>query len=243
MRNSVVASTPTFYDTIQSLIVPDSYFPLRETSGSVANDEGTLGNDGTITGLVLNSTAGPDGYNYMRSAGTSGHMVSIPDNALYTPSTNGGLTVGFMYQPTGTPGTQLVIASKFNNEWNIMAGAFTDYTEIYAQIVTTGGGNARGRYGAGGFVAGSWVLGVVKFAATTTGFPLLNVDGSNVSGTTIGSGTGGGDGTNPVRLFSRASGSAAGQLVGSLAHVWIKTGLVSDADLTTLAANAAANGW
>lgn len=227
---------------------PTSYFQLRETSGTNADDLGSLANDGTYgANANLAVRAGPTGdggYAYPDSTAGGGlsEGVSIPDNNAYTPSAVGGLTVGcLVYFDAIT--TDHCIVAKFGSgvsarewRWEIVSDG-----RMFVETNTAAGGTARRRITATGFATtGAWHLGIVRFDSSLTAFPTLRYDGANITGTTSGSGTAQGNTAAVVTAMVRGS---AAPMNGSVAHVFTISGMLSDANCGVIEAAAQADGW
>lgn len=230
-------------DTLQTAILaltPSSYWPMREESGVTLNDIGTLENHATLDPayIVIAGQAGPDGYSYPSRTLTNPAGITAPDDSAYTIGSS-GLTIGFLVLATNT-GIQRGMLHKAA-EWTVKKGAFTNEDELLAGSLTSGGGAARQRYASVDLVAAEWRLCFIRWADNgATTYPTLRVNGTNHTGSTLGTSTPGGDSANELRIMW-ADGTP---YTGAMGHVMIfgNTNL-SDGDCQTIETAASALGF
>lgn len=233
------------YDAIVAK-APLVYLPMRETSGTAIADLGSLGLGGTVIGtatLPLAATAGPDGFSYPQGVLVGGAAgIQIPDNAALSLAAAGGLTVVMMVKLVNTTNTQRTLIKK-SQEWRIMAGAFVDGSQVYAQTLRTTDTVARTVYtGTGVLSTSSWKLLAVRYGPGNTDYPSVRVNGVNQSVTNFITQTAGGDTANPVWVFTENSGTTS-QGEQYQAHLAIFAGQLSDSALSDIEAAADAEGW
>lgn len=213
---------------------PTSYFQLRETSGSVADDLGSLANDGAITGLSLAATAGADGFSYATQTADS-HFIDAPDNDAYSIGA-AGQTVAFLFRIPSTSGAnQTGIVTK-TGEWRVFNGAFTDRSEVYVQVTNNAGQVNVSKYGVV-FAVDTWKLVIARFGASGGSIASVRVNGTSPSMSDLNPGFGSGpNSTSTFRMFG-------GTLRGALAHVSHWNRQLSDVECQTIEAAADADGW
>lgn len=219
---------------------PLSYWTLRNNDADTLTDFGSLTHDLGNTNITLNDEAGDDGYNYPDPivGGGNGDLHAVDDLA-YEPQTASGLTVMFMYKrlsvasgiqpiiaktPTGNTGSWLI--SIQNSSGLIRVATFptrqSQHTTALSGVTT-------------------WSHLFVRFSGSATGFHGVRLNGTNLTMSNSGSGTATSNSAAAVSLFSRESAAEIGQ--GSLAHVAIFAGNLSDGDCGTLESAATTDGW
>jgi hypothetical protein len=239
----------SLYDAIQAL-GPLSHWPLRETSGTVCDDVGSLNNDtaNAATAMLGDATA-PDGQPCPVFTG-SGTLQggSAPDNAGYTPGTSSGLTVVFAVKPDTNSGDRVVVSKRddagvtaTDYEWDV----FFNANNLVASTYTSAAGIARRRTTSAPAVdptLGVWSFVVARFDSSTTGFPTsLRVNGVEAASATSGAGTANGNGGGRLQVGQRHSSSSLYD--GQVSQVAIFAGQLSDGDCETMEDAAVAEGW
>lgn len=222
---------------------PASYWDLRETSGSNFNDQGSLGNAAAVHGQALASQAGPtnDGYSY--PVWGAGDYCGAPDVDAYSVATASGMTIGCLLWVNSLDGSDAVLCkygTSGSREWRVEIAADGSLT---ARLDTDIGTTARQRASAAGLITtGAWHFIIVRYTNLTTA-PTIRVDGSAITGTVTGSGTGGSNAGTPLAIGGRSGTGSTAQIDGSMAHVFVIPGTLSDADCGVLEAAAHADGW
>lgn len=135
----------TYYSRSVLLDDPIRYYRLDETSGTVANDMGTQGQNGTISGGV--------------TLGQQGLLTDDPDTAMLFDGTTGQIALPTTGLPTGAnpwsieawvktgvslPGSSSVIFSFGSNVANEVATLFFSTASNGFKIDLFGGGSAAG---------------------------------------------------------------------------------------------------
>lgn len=245
--NTVTWSSPTVgaLPTAILALSPLSYWTLRGNDANTLNDFGSLGHDLTnTTSISLNTTAGGDGFNYPLGPSGSHHLLGADDIA-YEPQNASGLTVMcLLKEPAGGTGGGLANAivksdSAGAGSWNYLH----NWQNARVQTITAASGLARRRtfqpMASNGET--NWRLIILRFSSSATGFPTARSQGANVTGTTTGSGSGNANSSQPIRLFSH--GGITGPFEGSLAHVAIFAGQLSDLQCAAIETAATSDGW
>lgn len=225
---------------------PLSYWTLRGNDVFTLNDFGSLGHDLASNGIMnLGTHAGSDGFNYPMPTSTGGYLDAVDDIA-YEPQNASGLTVfRLIKSPPGGTGAQVphemgkFIASGAGS-WRMNYTNSPAALAITHTTITSSAGNAR-RFRHSEYTADTWQIIITRFSGSATTHPSARRDGSNLAGTQDGSGSGWNNSTQTVKFFGHDGGT--GRFLGSLAHIAIFAGELSDGQCATLEAAAATDGW
>lgn len=220
---------------------PVLLWPLREASGTAIDDVSTNDNDGTYSNTpTFAALTGPDGNMYPTFS--SGDLGAASDNSDYSIATGSGLTVIMMiYLPAsgGSSGATTIFGkytdgSATDREWLVQIAS--DGSQLIADTFDSGGSLARRSFNfAPGWDLGAWNMVIVRFPSSTSGYPTLRVNGSNLTVGTTGSGTTRGDAATDMSIEgANATGYALFTLVA---------GEMSDGDCSSLESVAQSEGW
>jgi Concanavalin A-like lectin/glucanases superfamily len=116
----VDTTTPSPYDYIWDTyeIEPNAFWPLTETSGTVATDFYTHAQNGTYTGtFTLNSTALLVNDSTRKSASFNGGYVSVPDSSYL--DLGDFLSIGLWFKRVTVDGTDQYLISKGTGAYGI----------------------------------------------------------------------------------------------------------------------------
>jgi hypothetical protein len=228
---------------------PVGYWPLDDTSGNFVN----LGSQGSSDGTNINtvtyaSRSGPDGGMYPEFNPSTAERVSITSNSVW--SINSGLTVFacWYFDTTPTAGGHPIAARlnlSPNYEWEV---GFTSASKIRFYKSSPTFSSNRIQTTTATFSTGAWHATLVRFkgSAVTTADDVF-VDSTSVEAigtSTSGTGSASFTGT-PLAIGGRSDddGTPKPRWDGSLAHVALFTGALSDSDAGDIMTAAQTDGW
>jgi hypothetical protein len=240
-----IPPVPTLQEAILALN-PVGYWPLQETSGTVAADMAPSPVNGTYSGVTLASQAGADGFSYPRwNPISSADVMSVPDEADFSVDTN-GLSFFFLTYPHSIGGTISSFFSKGavgNYEYNLESSSSG---QLHWQTFNLSGANSgQDRTSPTGvFAINNWAAYVLTTAGTGTAAAVEAYKNNNtplVLTPANGSGVAG-NGTAVLSVGNRFTGGATSPNA-NIAHFAVFPGVLSATDVQSLMTAAANEGW
>jgi hypothetical protein len=243
-RSVMAQCSPTMNTAILALN-PLSYWTLGSDDANTLTDFGSLGNDLTNNLVPLAQTAGGDGCLYPLNNPT-GYM-DAGDDIAYEPQTASGLTVFRLVksrpggQGSGSHQEIVKIDNTGAGSWRMAYATLPGTpTATILQTNTSAGTTAR-RSRCGEYAIDTWQTAFTRFSGSATGFHTLRRAGVNQTMSNDGTGTAWANSTQSLKLFGH--NGSVGRFDGSLAHVAIFAGQLSDADCATIESAVTADGW
>jgi hypothetical protein len=227
---------------------PEGYWKLDDAvaTNGVADDSSGNGRHGTYSVTSTASRAGGDGGNYPDFDGVDDY-VDLGDNDAYSVGTASGLTVFLLARQDAVTGLKTLIAkygASGAREWFCLASFVSG--DISGTVVTsTGAATIKQAITAGGVVPDTdwhaYGLTLSNTSSTdnkvwfdaTTGTPTSTTAFSDSNSPSNTSGT--------MRIGQR--GNPFNPFNGSIAHVAVFAGMMSNADMGDLMTAAQADGW
>jgi hypothetical protein len=233
-REEIPLTGGILYNYLQDLSGLIMFLPLRETSGTVADDLSSVHNDGTYAGTpALASVAGSDGFNY--AALDAFDEVTLPDSPGYSTGATGGITIIALIHAGSTASGANGRLTK-GGEWAFLMQ--DDGGVISIDTFTSVGGLAGRTFNvtATGVVPNAWNLVIIRLG--TGAFGSMRVNGANRNAGTTGSGTNVTSGTGNFYITGTPGATAQG--VGLVAMVNYE---MTDVECQALEAIAVSEGW
>ena len=216
---------------------PAGYWKLDETSGTTAADSSGNARDMTYGGTAtLANQAGEDGASYATVAG-AGSLASVGSNAAWAVNAASGLSVVALIRPSGNTLGGLIHKVAC---WEFVR---TNNTALRASSLD-GNAQIRSNSPSVNTTAGAWHLVMASFGPALSDAPsAIVVNGTDVSATPTGSGSGVGSFSSSLYLGAAYISATWRYFAGAMAHVAVIPGTLTAAGWADVIAAAQGEGW